>query len=224
VAKSKSLPSSELQVTFRPKTPNQQAVIDLWPRSRILFLLGEAGCGKTHVALAMALTECLRRKDEKGSRRPKIMLTRPMVAVGESIGYLPGDVDEKVGPWLLPFHDVLGGMTFTSWDDLQKDVDIEQVPVGLLRGRTISNGVLIADESQNLSYAQLVCLLTRIGYGGRIVICADPTQSELFTSPKLVPVVQVAKKLADLDTVSVVQFTRADIVRDPLVAEILDRL
>lgn len=210
-----------LMVTLDPKSPGQKQVVDLWPRSRILFLTGAAGTGKTHISLALALSDALSRRSKD---RGRILLTRPMVTVSENLGFLPGTVDEKVQPWLLPFHDVLGQITFTKWEQLQQSVEVEAVPIGMLRGRTIRNGVLICDEMQNSSYDQIVCALTRIGPNSRIIFCGDPDQSDLY-SPAESPLMKVADRLKHLDVVATVHFdARRDQLRDPLVAEILNCL
>lgn len=149
------------------------------------------------------------------------MLTRPMVTVAEPIGYLPGTVDEKTQPWLLPFHDVLGQITFSKWEEVQQAVEIEAVPVGMLRGRTIRDGVLVADEFQNATREQIICTLTRIGPGGRLIICGDPQQSDLFSASES-PLVDIADRLDHLDCVATVHFDSVrDQLRDPLVSEIL---
>lgn len=212
-------PAAGVQVLLHPRSEAQRRAIDLWPRSRVLFLLGPAGTGKTAVALGLALAAVLR----AAAPRLRLLLTRPTVACDEDLGYLPGDLGEKLGPWLAPFRDVLGDLSFAKWDDVRAAADVELVPVGLLRGRTVANGVLVADEAQNMTAAQVKCLLTRVGRNGRLIVCGDPDQSDRF-APGRVPVLDAARRLADLDTVSLVQFTAADVVRDPLVGEILARL
>lgn len=218
---SENVSRGPLMAVVNPKTPGQRRVVDLWHRSRVLFLIGGAGTGKTHISLALALSDALKKSAKE---RGKIMLTRPMITVEEPIGYLPGTVDEKVLPWLMPFHDVLGQITFTRWEELQQSVDVESVPLGMLRGRTIRDGVLICDEMQNSSYAQIKCVLTRIGFGSKIVLCGDTDQSDLFNADES-PLMDVANRLEHLDTVSVVYFDpKIDQVRDPLVSDILDCL
>ena len=112
--------------------------------------------------------------------KPRLMLTRPMVGCDEDLGFLPGNVEEKTLPWLLPFKDVLADLTFDSWERMQEAVDVEFIPTGMLRGRTVSHGILIADELQNATASQIKCILTRIGRGGRIIALADPDQSAVF--------------------------------------------
>lgn len=210
------------QLVF-PKTENQQRVVDCWDESELLFLVGLAGVGKTHLALGLALEQAFNYKRDDGPK-PKILLTRPMVGVDEEVGLFPGDVTEKMIPWLAPFFDVLGGLTNETWEQVQERVEIELVPFSMLRGRTVSrNQVLIADETQSATIGQLKCLLTRIGKGGKIVVCGDPSQSDKF-NPDYCPLSEVARKLSDLDGVSVITFNQTDQQRSELVNKVLERL
>lgn len=210
----------ELPVTFSPKTEAQQAAADLWPKSRLLFLLGPAGTGKTFIAMACALKELL----GSSASRPKLMLSRSLVTVGqENVGLLPGTLHDKLDAWSGIFHDVFGDMTFAKWDKLEAALEVELVPVGMLRGRTVKHSVLLIDEAQDLTYGQLKCACTRLGRGGKIVFCGDPCQSSLY-KPAKCPLVEVVRRLDGLAGVSTVRFTQADQVRDPLVREMLERL
>jgi phosphate starvation-inducible protein PhoH and related proteins len=211
------------RVLVEPKTDNQRKVVECWPTSTVLFLTGIAGTGKTHLSLGLALTDALNHRRDDGPK-PKIMLTRAMVGCDEEPGLFPGDVEHKLLPWLAPFVDVLSNLTNDKWETLREEVDIELVPTSLLRGRTVGkNQVLIADECQSMTYNQLVCLLTRVGVGGKVILCGDPSQSDRFSASKC-PLSEVAKKLTGLKGVSVVRFTSADQQRSELVNAILDRL
>lgn len=206
-----------------PKTSNQKKVVEYWPDATVLFLLGIAGTGKTHLSLGLALQDAFNYKRDNGPK-PKIMLTRAMVGVDEEPGWFPGGVEEKLLPWLAPFVDVLGNLTHDKWENLREEVDIELVPTSLLRGRTVGkNQVLIADEAQSMSYNQLKCLLTRVGKGGKVVVCGDPSQSDAFDA-KTCPLADVAKRLNGLAGVSVVKFGKQDQQRSELVNAILERL
>lgn len=217
---SPSKKKSGLEVVFEPRNKAQQAAVELWKRSRILFLLGPAGTGKSAVSMALALKNALAAENGRG----KIMLTRPMVTVGEPLGFLPGDVNEKTLPWLLPFADVLSPMTFTKFEELNKHIDVEVVPIGMLRGRTIRDGTLICSEMQNASYEQLKCALTRIGPNSRIIVEGDPYQSDCYDTIDS-PLLDIARKLHKLDTVSYVKFdAKTDQLRDPLISDMLDLL
>lgn len=207
---------------MEPRSKNQQLVVDRWADSKILFLLGLAGCGKTHLSLGLALQDAFSHKRDNGPK-PTIMLTRAMVGCDEDPGLFPGDPSMKIWPWLAPFSDVLGSLTNESWEELQSSVDIQPIHVGLCRGRTVSNGVLICDEAQSLTRSQLVCLVTRVGRGGKVVLCGDPFQSDRFR-PEESPLVDIAERLSDLPEVSVIKFNKADQQREPLINKILDRL
>lgn len=206
-----------LSFLFTPAGPGQSQAVELWKRSRILFLLGAAGTGKTSCALGLALREVL------NSDRKTLWLTRPQVECDEESGLLPGTLREKLLPWLGPFSDVVGALSDGTFADLERQLAhrLEVQPVGLMRGRTVHNGVLIADEAQNCTFNQLKCLVTRIGRGGRAIICGDTEQSDLFKA-KDSPLAAVAKKLEQLDAVSVVRFNaNADQLRDPILSDIL---
>jgi phosphate starvation-inducible PhoH-like protein len=211
--------TSSLDLHFEPKNEAQKLAMELWSSCRILFLLGEAGTGKSAVSFALALQEAVKVKSK--NTKGKVMLCRPMVTVGEPLGFLPGDVNEKVMPWLLPFHDVLSQMTFTKFDELGKYVDIEPVPLGLLRGRTIRDGTLICSEMQNATYAQIKCALTRLGPNSRIIIEGDTDQSDCFDREES-PLQEIANRLSKLDSVGVVNFLVEDQLRCPLISDILD--
>lgn len=213
----KSKVANELGFLYRPQSPAQEEAEELWRRSRILFLLGPSGCGKTACALGMSLKEVLK------AEKSKLLLARPLVTCDEDIGHLPGDLLEKLAPWMGSFHDVFGSLSTSEWHNLQLQLQdrLELVQVGMLRGRTVRNGVLIVDEAQNCSFSQLKCILTRVGEGGRIVICGDTEQSDKFNK-EYSPLQYVANKLVKLDTVAVVRFdSQMDQMRDPLVSEIL---
>lgn len=215
---------SDAAFHFEPRTDTQRAAVAAWKQSRILFLLGPAGTGKSHLALALAVQEAIRSR----SKSKTLMLSRPLVQCDEDTGFLPGTLEEKLGPWLAPFRDVAKSCVASKdpWAGLQRllrdrDCVTEAVPVGMLRGRTISYGTLVCDEFQNASRNQIVCALTRLGEHGRIVVCADPSQRDL---PGKAPVLDVVARLSGLDGVNVVEFGLGDIVRDPLISQIITRL
>lgn len=209
---------SDLNFHWSPRGPAQQTAKELWRRSQIMMLVGGAGCGKTCTALGLALNEIARTNG-------KLILTRPMVFCEEATGFLPGDINQKLGPWLGPFHDVYSSLSDDAdWQKLVTALDkrLEIIPVGMMRGRTV-RGVMIVDEAQGLSYAQLTCILTRIGDGGRIILCGDPAQSDKFSAQES-PLMDMCRRLEDLDTVSVVRFGHADQQRSQLVNDILERI
>lgn len=202
---------SKPAVTFVSLSDGQREVKRHWKAARVMFLLGAAGTGKTHAALAMALEDVFRQKR-------RVMLARPLVTCDEDMGFLPGDVNEKLLPWMGPFVDVLGEMTDAKWGNLSASIDT--VPVGMLRGRTVRDATLIVDEAQNLTYSQLKCALTRVGENGRVVLCGDPDQSDRYDYRDS-PLLDVAERLEDADFCRVVRFREDQIVRDPVITEIL---
>lgn len=211
------------RIRVEPKTDNQRRVVEYWEDSQVVILLGIPGSGKTHLSLGLALRDALRHRRDDGPK-PKIMLTRPMVGVDEEVGLFPGSAEEKLLPWMSPFLDVASNLVNESWEQLRQAVDIELVPFSMLRGRTVGrNQVLIADECQSATFNQLKCLLTRVGKGGKIVACGDPSQSDLFTADDC-PLAEVARKIGTVNGVSVVRFTQIDQQRSTIVNEILDRL
>ena len=216
----KSRPLDDFSFSYKPNGPGQFAASEVWDKTRILFLIGPAGTGKTSAALGLALGEILRRE------RGKLTLARPTVSCDEKLGFFPGVLKEKLGAWMGPFYDVFSSLSVGEWVSLEKKLEdrLDVLPVGMLRGRTIRNGVMIVDEAQNLSEAQVECALTRIGKGGRIVFCGDPRQSDLY-SQRSSPLLAAKKCLAGLDGIATVMFDgKADQQRDPLVTEILSRL
>lgn len=214
---SKKKLASDLDFTFTPKGKSQAKVAEAWNRARILFLLGPAGTGKTGCALGLALSQVLR------SEKTKLWLTRPQVTCEEDVGYLPGDLKSKLVPWLGPFHDTFSSFSNSKWEDLEKLLEerIEMVPLGFMRGRTVRQSILVADELQNASESQLKCLLTRIGQGGKLVLCGDSDQSDRFTS-KGSPLLKVANRIGGITGVECIYFDPADQLRDQIVTDILD--
>lgn len=183
----------------------------------VLFLIGPAGCGKSHLATAFAINEVLQR------RKKKIVLTRPIVESGESLGYLPGDLHEKVNPYMLPLYDCmkkLGGDNAAQRETINSAVEI--APLAYMRGRTFDDAVCIFDEAQNATKAQLKLFLTRFGKNSKVIITGDPKQSDLRLDD--VPLVEVMVRLETLPGIGIVAFNKDSIVRHGLISSILDRL
>jgi phosphate starvation-inducible PhoH-like protein len=206
-------PSKDQGIVYTPRNDRQRLIRTIWPQTRLLVVTGPAGTGKTTAALGEALLDVF------AGRGERVMLARPVVAVEEELGFLPGGLAEKLGPWLAPFSDVLGDLTADTLDKLKGKW--EPVPVGMLRGRTISRGTLIIDEAQNCSWNQLVCAGSRVGRGGRVVLCGDPDQSDLGCDPHEVPLLRLAKKVRKVLGVAWVECTHADQVRDEFVTAFL---
>lgn len=198
---------------YTPRNDKQRHIREVWAQTRLMVVVGPAGTGKTTAALAEALSDVF------AGRAERVWLARPVVGVEEELGYLPGDLGAKLGPWLAPFSDVLGDVSNQTLERLKGKW--EPIPVGLLRGRTISRGTLIIDEAQNCTWSQLVCAGSRVGRGGRVVLCGDPDQSDLGASRSDVPLAVLAGRLKKVPGATVVQCTNRDQVRDEFVTAFL---
>lgn len=199
----------------KPKTMGQKKYIDEIRDKMIVFGIGPAGTGKTYLAMAMAITAF------KNNEVNRIILTRPAIEAGESLGFLPGDLQSKVDPYLRPLYDalyqIMGAESFIS--NSEKGL-IEVAPLAYMRGRTLDNAYIILDEAQNTTPAQMKMFLTRIGFGSKVVITGDLTQKDL---PKgMVSGLDTAMKvLKKIEEVAFVQLTSHDVVRHPLVQKIV---
>jgi phosphate starvation-inducible PhoH-like protein len=199
--------------TIAPRSLAQKRYVDAMRRNTLVFGVGPAGTGKTFLAVAMAV----RRLADKQVRR--IILSRPAVEAGESLGFLPGELDQKYEPFIMPFRAVLeerlgGGMV----DFLLKNGRLEAAPLAYMRGRTFTNAFIILDEAQNTTPRQMKLFLSRIGENCKIVVDGDPNQQDISGKNGLVDAVE---RLSWIPSVKVVEFTRDHIVRSGLVAEIV---
>lgn len=202
---------------IRAQNPAQQALLDALDASPLVFATGAAGTGKTYLAVAKGV-EAL----EQGRVR-RIILSRPAVEAGESLGFLPGDMEEKLSPYLRPLYDALCDRLSTKrLKALTAEGVIEIAPIAYMRGRTLNNSYVVIDEAQNCTYVQLKMLLTRLGWNSSMVVTGDPAQTDLL--PGMSGLEEVVKRLEPLDSVGVVRFSRGDVVRHPLVAEMIDAL
>jgi len=199
---------------IRAMSPTQQTLIDAIDERSVVVALGPAGTGKTYLAIAKAV-EALEQ-----NRISRIVLTRPAVEAGESLGFLPGDLQEKLAPYLRPLYDALterlGSKRLKS---ALADGAIEIAPVAYMRGRTLNDCFVVIDEAQNCTYGQLKMLLTRLGWRSTMVLTGDPDQTDLL--PGLSGLGDIAAKLDRVAEISVVRLGEADIVRHPLVASML---
>lgn len=202
--------------TIKPKTIGQKIYIDSIRKNDIVFGIGPAGTGKTYLAMAMAVTAF------KNKEVNRIILTRPAVEAGESLGFLPGDLQEKVDPYLRPIYDalfdILGGETYSKL--IEKGL-IEVAPLAYMRGRTLDNSYVILDEAQNTTNEQMKMFLTRIGFGSKAIITGDITQTDLPKGKKS-GLVTVSKILKGIEGIEFVYLTKHDIVRHPLVQSIIE--
>ena len=200
--------------TLRPKSLGQARLLEAVDAKSLVMALGPAGTGKTYLAIAKAV-EAL----EAGSIG-RIVLSRPAVEAGESLGFLPGDMEEKLAPYLRPLYDALSDrLSMKRVKALMAEGLIEIAPIGFMRGRTLNNAFVVIDEAQNCTYGQLKMLLTRLGWNSTMVITGDPAQSDLL--PGISGLAQAADRLERLADVAVVRLEDVDIVRHPLVAEML---
>jgi phosphate starvation-inducible PhoH-like protein len=199
---------------IRAMSPLQQRLIDAVDERSVVVALGPAGTGKTYLAIAKAV-EAL----EQG-RVARIVLTRPAVEAGESLGFLPGDLQEKLAPYLRPLYDALTERLGTKrLKALLAEGAIEVAPVAYMRGRTLNNCFVVIDEAQNCTYGQLKMLLTRLGWRSTMVLTGDPDQTDLL--PGLSGLGDIATRLEQVSEIAVIRLGDADIVRHPLVGSML---
>ncbi len=201
---------------LRPRTLRQKAYVEAMERHDLTFALGPAGTGKTFLATLLAVRMLSERKVER------LVLTRPAVEAGERLGFLPGDLQQKVDPYLRPLYDalhaLLGAEKTTTL--LEKGV-IEVAPLAYMRGRTLEEAFVILDEAQNTTPAQMRMVLTRLGERSRMVVTGDTSQVDLPTG-QLSGLLDAAEVLADIKGVAVCRLTSADVVRHPLVQRVVD--
>lgn len=200
---------------IKPKTLGQKAYVDAIRKNMIVFGLGPAGTGKTYLAMAMAITAF--KRDEVS----RIILTRPAIEAGEKLGFLPGDLQSKVDPYLRPLYDalyqIMGAETFAK--NMEKGL-IEVAPLAYMRGRTLDNAYIILDEAQNTTPAQMKMFLTRIGFGSKVIVTGDSSQKDLPRDAK--SGLDVAQKvLKNIDDIAFCNLTSKDVVRHPLVQKIV---
>ena len=202
---------------IKPRSEGQKALMEAIDTYNLSCAIGPAGTGKTYLAIAKAV-EAL----ESGNIE-RIILSRPAMEAGESLGYLPGDMNDKMAPYLRPLYDALGDrLGGKKVRQLIDDGTIEIAPVGFMRGRTLNNSFVVIDEAQNCTYSQLKMLLSRLGWHSTMVVTGDPDQSDLLDG--MSGLSDIAKRLDRLNNVAVIRLAQQDIVRHPLVAEMLDVL
>lgn len=201
---------------IRARTPNQKVMVEQNLKNDILFAVGPAGTGKTYTAVALAV------KAWKEKQVKRIILTRPAVEAGENLGFLPGDLREKVDPYLRPLYDALEDMIpFEKLAQLKETRIIEVAPLAFMRGRTLDNAFIILDEAQNATSMQLKMFLTRIGPNAKCIVTGDITQVDLPKSQKsgLPFTLDILK---GIDGIGIVRLTKEDVVRHRLVAKIIE--
>ncbi len=202
--------------TITPKNPNQKEYIDAIRHHDIAFGIGPAGTGKTYLAMAMAVAALAKKKVSR------IILTRPAVEAGEALGFLPGDLAEKVNPYLRPLYDALHDMmSFEKAAGLMQQDVIEVAPLAFMRGRTLNDSFIILDEAQNATSEQMKMFLTRIGFNSKAVITGDITQSDL-PGNRVSGLIEAKELLYGIKGIGFVFFTRHDVVRHKLVQKIIN--
>jgi len=209
------LQTSPKKTAVIPKTKGQNQYLEAIRHHDVTFGIGPAGTGKTYLAMAMAVMAL---KEEKVSR---IILTRPAVEAGEALGYLPGDLYEKISPYLRPLQDAL--LDMLPVEELQKYQEkgvVEIAPLAYMRGRTLNHAFIVLDEAQNSTTEQMFMFLTRLGYQSKAVVTGDPTQIDLPPHKKS-GLLEAIRALPDVKGIATVRFQRADVIRHPLVQRII---
>lgn len=200
----------------KSRTANQQQLVDAYEKNDMVFAVGPAGTGKTYLSIALAV-RALKEKQIK-----RIILSRPAVEAGEKLGFLPGDMKEKIDPYLQPLYDALEDMlpALKLQDMIEKNI-IQIAPLAFMRGRTLNDAVVILDEAQNTTTAQIKMFLTRMGWNTKIIVTGDLTQIDLPRNTRS-GLEEALRILSDVEGISVVRFDSTDIVRHKLVTRIVN--
>jgi phosphate starvation-inducible PhoH-like protein len=199
-----------------PKTPNQAALVRALNKRDLVFCTGPAGTGKTYLAIAYALQLVVSRKKDA------LILTRPVVEAGESLGFLPGDLEQKINPYLRPLYDAIAALL--GREMLRKLTEsglIEIAPLAYMRGRTLHNSVILLDEAQNTTCEQMKMFLTRVGEGSKVIVTGDTTQSDLPRRTQS-GLIQALSVLKSIEEIAMIQMDASDVVRSPLVKKIVE--
>jgi phosphate starvation-inducible PhoH-like protein len=202
--------------TIVPRTRTQGVYMEALARDDLIFALGPAGTGKTYLAVAQAVQQLI------GGSVDRLILSRPAVEAGERLGFLPGDMKEKVDPYLRPLYDALYDMLPT--EQVERRIasgEIEIAPIAFMRGRTLSDAFIILDEAQNTTPQQMKMFLTRFGMRSRMVICGDPLQIDL-PNPGMSGLADAVGRLEGIQKIATIRFGAADVVRHPLVGRIVE--
>lgn len=200
---------------IKAQTPGQRELVEKVQRNDMVFAIGPAGTGKTYTGVALAV-QALKNKEVR-----RIILTRPAVEAGESLGFLPGDLKEKLDPYLQPLYDALRDMIhFEKLNAYYEKGVIEVAPLAFMRGRTLDEAFVILDEAQNTTYSQMKMFLTRMGKNAKFIITGDPEQVDLPAKQKS-GLKEAMRILKDVDDIGMVQLTEKDVVRHKLVGKIL---
>jgi phosphate starvation-inducible PhoH-like protein len=202
--------------TIVPRTANQGVYMEALASHELIFALGPAGTGKTYLAVAQAVSQLITGSVDR------LILSRPAVEAGEKLGFLPGDMKEKVDPYLRPLYDAL--YDTLPAEQVERRIasgEIEIAPIAFMRGRTLANAFIILDEAQNTTIPQMKMFLTRFGEGSRMVVCGDPKQVDL-PQPGSSGLADAVGRLEGIEGIATVRFTTADVVRHPIVGRIVE--
>jgi len=198
----------------RPQDDGQQRLVAAIERHNLTIALGPAGTGKTYLAVSAAVAAL------EARRVGRIVLTRPAIEAGERLGYLPGDIGDKLAPYLRPLNDALNErLGARRVNQLTAEAAIEIAPIAFMRGRTLNNAFIVIDEAQNCTYGQIKMLLTRLGWHSTMVVTGDPDQSDLLEG--LSGLAEIARRLEPISGIAVIRLGDRDIVRHPLVGDML---
>jgi phosphate starvation-inducible protein PhoH and related proteins len=203
--------------TLVPRSPMQKPYMQALARDDIIFALGPAGTGKTYLAVAQAVAMLITGAVDR------LILSRPAVEAGERLGFLPGDMKEKVDPYLRPIYDAL--YDCLPAEQVERRIasgEIEIAPLAFMRGRTLADSFIILDEAQNTTAAQMKMFLTRFGMNSRMVICGDPQQVDIPGGAQYSGLNDAVRRLEGIESIETIRFTSADVVRHPLVGRIVD--
>ena len=203
-------------IFIKPKTDGQTKYLEAIKKNDLVFCIGPAGTGKTYLAVAMALSYL------KSGRIRRIVLARPAVEAGEKLGYLPGDIKAKVNPYLRPLYDAIADMMDVAHVKKYLESDlIEILPLAYMRGRTLNDAFIILDEAQNCTIKQMKTFLTRLGMKSKVVVTGDITQVDL-SAGEISGLIDVQERLMNINNISFMYLTKADIIRHKLVQDIVD--
>src|SRR5246500_131266 len=198
----------------RPQSDGQRRLMAAIEQHNLTIALGPAGTGKTYLAVSAAVAAL------EAGEVGRIVLTRPAVEAGESLGYLPGDINDKLAPYLRPLNDALNERLGSKRvKQLMTEGAIEIAPIAYMRGRTLNNAFIVIDEAQNCTYGQIKMMLTRLGWRSTMVVTGDPDQSDLLEG--LSGLAEIARRLDAIPDIAVIRLGERDIVRHPLVADML---
>lgn len=203
---------------FRCKTANQHELVSQVKNNDLVFCIGPAGTGKTFLAVLLAVNYL-----KKGTVN-KIIITRPAVEAGESLGFLPGDLKEKIDPYLMPIYDALDSILGSEQKDkmIEKGI-IEVIPLAYMRGRTLNEAFIILDEAQNTTDKQMLMFLTRLGFNSKMIVNGDITQIDLNINKANSGLIAARNRLKDVGQIGFVEFNNSDIIRNPLVQKIIEK-